>query len=592
MPEGPAAFKIYLATPAGLAEATLLPELIAVLSQLPCTHEEHVLAVPINLTLQVPTADTEQEQQEQEQVQEQAARRGSVSRGQTAAGQAGSHNSSSDSKGGSPTPPAAAGRGLSAADRGKLGSQKGLTWADQQQREGSSDDCAADFFAADERRSFGGRVPAAVQQAASCTGGLSAAAGKSSLAMHHSRSTPHLGQLEQLLPDTASIEFDSCDEADRFEEEQELREQQQRDSRSAALRARADSSSSLPDLLPQQQRGLSVDSWKADAGIGSDLSTGAAAAGGAGAAGSPGTDEQRPVVVGGLSGSFRQQSSTHVSFKAEVHAVLHVRLLLDTENGSRMQPAPAAPCMPAAAAGQETAPAAAGRHISPFALAGALDVLDDSGLPLSGSALQMQHTFLPQTTSILQLGTTDPAPPSAAQQQLLQTTTALVAALLCGLALLLPSTGAASILVLCAALANLACMAAALQPVRFSRAARSLQRVLRLGRGGHAHAHGHLSRSSHAHHHHSSHHHHHHHHHHGVKRQHSKRPSAASGQHSTCAAAPARKLQGLRLQLLTGSFVKEPLGLLEQQIAAYRDSVESPDSCSGMRQWFEQYPFG
>lgn len=217
-------------------------------------------------------------------------------------------------------------------------------------------------------------------------------------------------------------------------------------------------------------------------------------------------------------------------------------------------------------------------------------MLDDSGLPLSGSALEMQHTTLPQTTSILQLGTTDPAPSSAAQQQLLQTTAALVAALLCGLALLLPSTGAASILVLCAALANLACIAAALQPVRFSRVARFLQRVLRVGHGGHAHAHahGHLSRSSHAHHHHSGHHHHHHHHH-GVRRQHSKRPSATSGQHSSCSAAPSCKLQGLRLQLLGGSFVKEALGLLEQQIAAYRDSLESPDSCSGMRQWFEQY---
>lgn len=586
VPEGPAAFKIYLATPAGLAEATLLPELIAVLSRLPCTHAEHVLAVPVNLTLQVPNTDTEQEQQEQqEQEQQQAARRGSISRGQPTAGQAGNHNSSSDSKqpegskGGSPPPPAAAGRGLFAADGGKFGSQKGLTWADQRQQEGSSDDCTADFAAA-TRHSFGGgrRVHAdPVQQAASTTG-LSAA-GKSSLVMHHSRSTPHLGQLEWLLPDTASIEFDSCDEADRFEE-QELREQQQQlDSRSAALRPRADSSSSsLPNLLPpHQQRGLSVDSWKADAGIGSDLSTAAAAAGGA--AGSTGTDEQRPAV-GGLSGILRQQSCTHLSFAAEVHAVLHVRLLLDTETGSSMQPAAAAPCMPAAAA---TVPAAAGCHISPFALAGALSVLDDSGLPLSStSALEMQHTALPQTTSILQLGATDPAPPSAAQQQLLQTTAALVAALLCGLALLLPSTGAASILVLCAALANLACMAAALQPVRFSHMARFLQRALRLGHGGHAHAHAHgyLSRSSHAHHHNNSGHH-------GVKRQHSKRPSATSGQHSARSAAPSRKLQGLRLQLLGGSFVKEALGLLEQQIAAYKDSLESPDSYSGMRQWFE-----
>jgi hypothetical protein len=431
------------------------------------------------------------------------------------------------------------------------------------------------------RRSFGGgRVPAAAQQAASCTG--PPAAGKGLLAMHYSRSMPHLGQLERLLPDTASVEFDSCDEADRFEEQQEVWEQRQLDSVSAALRPRADSSSSLPDLPPHQQRGLSLGSFKADAVMGSDLSTvgTVAAAGGAGAAASStGTDEQRPVA-GGLAGILRQQSGTHLSFAAEVHAVLHVRLLLDTENGSSTQPAAAAPCLPAAAA---TEPAVAGRHISPFALAGALDVLDDSGMPLSGSLLEMQHTALPQTPSILQLGTTEPAPPSAAQQQLLQTAAALVAALLCGLALLLPSTGAASILVLCAALANLACMAAALQPLRFSRATRSLQRLLRLGHSSHAHAHahGHQPRSSHIHHHHSSHHHHH-----GVKRQHSKRPSAPSGQHSsTCsAAAPGRKLQGLRLQLLGGSFVKEALGLLEQQIAAYRDSLESPDSCSGMRQ--------
>lgn len=586
VPEGPAAFKIHLATPAGLAEATLLPELIAVLSQLPCTHEEHVLAVPVNLTLQVPAADTEQEHDQQEQEQQQAARWGCISRAQPAAGQAGNNSSStSDSKqpaasksGSSPPPAAAAGRGLSVADRGKLGSQKGLTWADRQrQQEGSSDDCSADF-AADSRRSFGGgRVPAAAQQAAFCTG--SPAAGKGLLAMHHSLSTPHLGQLERLLP--ASVEFDSCDEADRFEQQQEVREQrQQRDSGSAALRPRADSSSSLPDLPPHQQRGLSLDSWrKADAVMGSDLSTvgTAAVAGGAGAAASStGADEQQPTV-GGLSGILRQQSGTHLSFAAEVHAVLHVRLLLDTESGSSMQPAAAGPCLPAAAG---TEPAVAGRHISPFALAGALDVLDDSGMPLSGSLLEIQHTALPQTPSILQLGTTEPAPPSAAQQQLLQTAAALVAALLCGLALLLPSTSAASILVLCAALANLACMAAALQPLRFSSATRPLQRLLRPGHSSHAHAHahGHQPRSSHIHHHHSSHHHHHH----GVKRQHSKRPSAPSGQRSgTCsAAAPARKLQGLRLQLLGGSFVKEALGLLEQQIAAYRDSVESPDSCS------------
>jgi hypothetical protein len=196
--------------------------------------------------------------------------------------------------------------------------------------------------------------------------------------------------------------------------------------------------------------------------------------------------------------------------------------------------------------------------------------LDDAALPLSDGGLQMQHTIT-QHPSILLLGAGHTAGPTAEQQQIVQTAVALLAALLCGCALLLRSTGAAGVLVLCAALVNIVCMAAALHPALFRRPGRFLQRVLRLQQAHSSHAHAH----SHHHHHHGSSHH-------GLKRQHSKGSTAGAGpgQHSS-GLSQQRKLQGLRLQLLGGSFVKEALGLLEQQIHAFRDMQEAPDSCSG-----------
>ncbi|KAF8061976.1 ODA7 [Scenedesmus sp. PABB004] len=49
VPRGPAAFKVHLATPAGLAEATLVPELVALLSKQHHSHRVQLLAVPVLL---------------------------------------------------------------------------------------------------------------------------------------------------------------------------------------------------------------------------------------------------------------------------------------------------------------------------------------------------------------------------------------------------------------------------------------------------------------------------------------------------------------------------------------------------------------
>ncbi|KAF6256638.1 hypothetical protein COO60DRAFT_92785 [Scenedesmus sp. NREL 46B-D3] len=50
VPDGPAAFKVHLATPAGLAEATLLPEMLALLArQANPQHTGQLLAVPVRL---------------------------------------------------------------------------------------------------------------------------------------------------------------------------------------------------------------------------------------------------------------------------------------------------------------------------------------------------------------------------------------------------------------------------------------------------------------------------------------------------------------------------------------------------------------
>lgn len=551
---------MHLATPAGLAEATLLPELIAVLSQQPCTHGQ-VLAVPVDLTLQITAADAQQAQ-EQQQPAAKASSTGSgkgTSRGLSGQRQTGGADSAGNATGssgkshaavsteGSPLPAAAGSREpVPAADKQRAGSQRELTWADQQQQ----GDSAMGADVAPLRRSTGGGAGAAFQQrVASC-----AAASGAGKGMHHSRSMPQLGKVEQLLPEGASVEFDSCDETDLWDKQD--MQQAQQVAQGIHLR-RADSSSSLPDLQ-SGQRGVSTDVWKGDAGSAVAPSTASVAT-------ELAAEEQRPVF-GGLSGISRQQSGTQLSFAAEVHAVLHVRLLLDTEDGSSS--VLAAACAPAQAP--------AGPQMSPFAAGGGVNGLDDAALPLSEGGLQMQHTIT-QQPSILLLGAAHTGGPTAEQQQIVQTAVALLAALLCGCALLLRSTGAAAVLVLCAALVNVVCMAAALHPALFRRPGRFLQRVLRLQQmhSSHAHAHAH----SHHHHHHSSSHH-------GLKCQHSKGSTAGAGlgQHSN-GLSQQRKLHGLRLQLLCGSFVKEALGLLEQQILAFRDMQEAPDSCSGAL-WF------
>jgi hypothetical protein len=557
--DGPAAFKVHLATPAGLAEATLLPELIAVLSQQPCTHGQ-VLAVPVDLTSQV-TAAVAQRAQEQQQ-QQVAAKANSTGSGQGparqwrtggAADSAGNASSSSKvqaavSTEGSSLPSAAVSREpVPAADKLRESSQRELTWADQQQQ--GDGDVGADV-APLQHSTHGGAAAGFQHRAAPC--GAASAAGKG---MPHSRSMPQLGEVDHLLPAAASVEYDSCDETDLWAEQDV--QQAQQVAQTIHLRRRADSSSSLPDLQ-SGQRGVSTDSWKGD-GPAADSCT----AGAASAAAELAAEEQRPGFAG-LSRIYRQQSWAQLSFAAEVHAVLHVRLLLDTEDGSSS--VLDASCAPA------------GPQISPFAVRAGVSGLDDAAMPLPDGSLQMQHTIA-QQPSILLLGA-EHTRPTAEQQQIVQTAVALLAALLCGCALLLRShTGAASaVLVLCAALVNVVCMAAALHPALFQRPGRFLQRVLRLQQvhSSYAHAHSH-------HHHHHQNHHHHGGSHHGLKGQHSKRSTAGAGpvgQHSS-GLSQQRKLRGLRLQLLGGSFVKEALGLLEQQINAYRDMQESPDSCSG-----------
>uniref|UniRef100_A0A383WN22 CRAL-TRIO domain-containing protein n=1 Tax=Tetradesmus obliquus TaxID=3088 RepID=A0A383WN22_TETOB len=67
VPDGPAAFKVHLATPAGLAEATLLPEMLALLArQANPQHTGQLLAVPIRLGgTGIPAAGLQQQQQQQ-----------------------------------------------------------------------------------------------------------------------------------------------------------------------------------------------------------------------------------------------------------------------------------------------------------------------------------------------------------------------------------------------------------------------------------------------------------------------------------------------------------------------------------------------
>jgi hypothetical protein len=560
VPEGPAAFKVHLATPAGLAEATLLPELIAVLSQQPCTHGQ-VLAVPIDLALDVTLTDADHQQHQQEQeafarvstgsLQAAAAskQQGSVLAGGSSNGRSKDHGAVGDPS----LPPHAAVQGAQVpAERAKGGSQLRLTWADQlQSRSYSSADAGL-------RRSTGGGAAAApvAQRSSSATGAI--AAGSKGQDLLHSHSTPHLGQQQQVtsLSDTAAA-LDCADPDDAAIAEQDLQQQPQHGQLSSlGVRGRADSSSSLVDLQGRQKAGVaSTEGLKRDSSSSSinlcstrpDSSTCT-------------SDEQR-AVLGGLSGILRQSSSTQLSFAAEVHAVLHVRLLLDTEDGSSMLPA-----QPEAAA-----PSGSSMH-TPFAFVGAGEVLDDTGLPFCDSSLGLQQTIT-QTPSILQLGPSQPKVPTAEQQQLLHVAVALLAALLSALAILLRSSVGAAVLVTCAALANCACVALALQPAWFRGAGRSLQRLLQLQPVlSTTNSHGH--------------HHHHHKQHHGPRGQHSRDSGAGGhGVHSYASVGGTltaqRKLQGLRLQLLGGSFVKEALGLLEQQINAYRTMQEAVDSCSG-----------
>jgi hypothetical protein len=713
VPDGPAAFKVHLATPAGLAEATLLPELIAVLSQQPCTRGQ-LLAVPVNLTLQLTATDTPQQQQQQEQdtgqqqQQQQAGHASGMLRRASAPAHKAPRNAPQlqrHSQQGVPNmlrrasapveasaaaaAAAAAGAGqeyLPALDRGRPGSQKGLTWADQQQQqqqqqeEGNED---ADD-ATPQRKSSGSGggggggdvgqssspssssiqrstsattvapsfaptvAPAAV--AAAGVGGVGGAGGvKGAPQLHHSRSTPQLGELERLLSLDTAVEFDSCDEADlvgadvAFEQDVQQQQQQQHDSRGGGMRSRHDAQAGAPSLsggswyehptglpdphAPQSRNEVSEGPQLTNTAVGGD------------AAGNRADQQQQQqgaaALGGGFPGIFRQQSiSGQLAFAAEFHAVLHVRLLLDAEDGTSSVLSSDGTSGVTGSTRGPLGGALLSQGVSPFAAAGAAAGLETSTslsmlLP-DGQGLQTQLTSqhaINQAPSVLLLGQSQGFGPFAQQQQQLQTAAAMATVVLCALALLLQSSTAASLLVTCAAFLNVACMALLLRPAWFRGVGRSLRRRLRqqqLQAQHSSHLHSH-------HHHHTGHHHTGHHHrnssgqhrtHHGSKwqqqqqQQHSKGSSGAGagpskhssshlqGQHSSSSSPDStargdnssgnsssggggglqaqQKLHGLRLQLLGGSYVKEALGLLEQQINAYRHMHELRDSsCSG-----------